>query len=154
MNHIINSMIRRAEGDYLEREEQDYVLDFVASIGSRIEVMNEVARCEQEIIEHTLAQFYERFPDVRRRYEDTHARGVVDLQLVLRYAAMAHVLDEMRYLEDKLLSWLKPLLHIALPTECIGYMYDRLAINTHAHLSRSSAQVMQVYMERAKKLLI
>ena len=67
MNHLLNSMIARAEGEYLEREAQEVIIDFVSELPRRFDLMNELAKSEGAILEDTLDIFYKRFPMVAQR---------------------------------------------------------------------------------------
>ncbi|MEC9439482.1 MAG: hypothetical protein VYE40_00075 [Myxococcota bacterium] len=154
MNHLLNSMIARAEGEYLEREAQELIIDFVSELPQRFALMNELARSEGAILEDTLATFYERFPMVAQRHRENSPGGVRDLRLVLRYASMAYVLDDLRYLDEKLLSWLRPILHSYLETEAIDFAFASLVTTAREHLSRRVGDLISPYLERSRDLLV
>lgn len=153
MNHLLNSMISRAEGDYLGQDAQEAIIDFVSELPERFHLMNEVAEAEQVILEETLERFYTRFPMVAQRHRVASPRGHRDLRLVLRYSAMAYVLDDLRYLDEKLLSWLRPILHSYLEVEAIDFVFASLTNVTLANLSSASGEIISPYLERARDLL-
>jgi|GEM_PF-7043021 len=154
MNHLLNSMIARAEGEYLEREAQEVIIDFVSELPRRFDLMNELAKSEGAILEDTLDIFYKRFPMVAQRHRETSPSGVRDLRLVLRYASMAYVLDDLRYLDEKLLSWLRPILHSYLETEAIDFAFSTLVSVSQDHLTKHVAELISPYLERSRDLLV
>ncbi len=103
-------IVNNTDSRYLNAEEQAAVLKYAASLPARIDAAKHAERVEGEAIRLTIQAIKRRFPKFESYHERGWEKGVRDMQLVLRYAVQAMILDDPEAAEEKLYIWTKTII--------------------------------------------
>lgn len=153
MNTQLQSIFSDAEGRYLQNEEIRALAAYTSTLKERVETMQLLEKKEAAIVKETLDIVFEKHPDLTSRYFRTRENCTRDVTLVLRFCAMAMVRDDVDYLKEKLLYWLRTILQAFEFGAILDSTYRTLAIRVEAHLSASQARLMAPYLRATHEVL-
>lgn len=147
MNHTIESILVGAEGRYLSKIEQQQVRVYVRSLELRFGAMAEVEAKERDIVADALNRTMTMYPDLRQKYKESEKKGQEDYSLVLRYAALAMVRNDRRYLDEVLLVWFRTILSgLGFSAEFMRDAYVHLSEAVRARLSAESWKLFEPFL--------
>lgn len=148
MNHTIETILVGAEGRYLSKIEQQQMRVYIRSLDLRFGAMTEVETKERDIVADALNRTMKMYPDLQQKYKDPEAKGREDYSLVLRYAAMAMVRNDKRYLDEVLLVWLRTILSgLGFSAEFVRDAYVHLSEATRARLTTESWTLVEPFLK-------
>lgn len=153
MNKEMTAMFSEAEGRYLEGEEAQKLLQFASSLNARLETMEAVQAAEDRIVGETIEEVWSAHPGFERKHDKAGARCTRDVTLVLRYCAMAMVRQDMKFLRDKLLYWLRTILQSFHFGEVIDTTYRMLPRRVEHHLTPGQVKLLAPYLKEAHRVL-
>jgi hypothetical protein len=93
------------EGRYPTDEEEGAVLSWAGSLGKRLQAANLVSQKETDIVREAINVMKPRYPRFGPQHERAYEKGERDLQLLLRYAVQAMVVDDADMPQEKLYVW-------------------------------------------------
>jgi hypothetical protein len=110
MNPPLSTILRRADGRYLNAEEREVALAYARDLPAAVRVGEEVEAKENELIAAVVAEMRDQFPRFERLFADSWDQFADDLRLVLRADVRAMLTGDLRPLEDKALFYLRSIL--------------------------------------------
>ncbi|MGV3524291.1 MAG: hypothetical protein ACO1RX_08705 [Candidatus Sericytochromatia bacterium] len=109
MNPTLAAPWKAAENGYLTPETQQQFQAYSQSVAARLAALRDLEAHEESIARETSDLIFEVYPKVEKRLEGRH-KTERDLQLILRYCGQAMLRDDLQFLEDQLLHWLRTML--------------------------------------------
>lgn len=104
MHPQIDTIFDNAEKRYLKPEELDVLNQYVDSLPGRLETYRILRDQEVDILQPVADQLQAALPNEKQ--EDLE-RSIKNALLMLRYCAMAMLLNDESFVQDRLLSWLE-----------------------------------------------
>ncbi|TVR03860.1 MAG: hypothetical protein EA398_03660 [Deltaproteobacteria bacterium] len=153
MNPSLQSLFSQSEGRYFSQEEARTLTDFASGMDARLSAMHAVDAHEDAIVRETIDAVWAQHPDFETRHADARARGERDVRLVLRYCTQAMVRQDMTFLEEHLLYWLRTILQAFRMGPVIDTTYRLLPQRVEAHLSADQVRLLAPYLRRTHELL-
>lgn len=154
MGNLLQRFAIEADGRYFSVEERTALRDFATSIPSRLAAMENIEKVEEAALRSAIEQLQGQYPDFARYHDQAWARHYRDLQLVLRAAAVAMVLDDPAEMEDRLLFWLRTMFAANQYTpEFVRDSVNRLRESLDERLDAETAGRIQPYLKRAEAVL-
>ena len=92
---------------YPTADERDRLSEYAAGVRGRLAAVQELEAVEREVIEATLDRIRELYPNFTRYHAVGWEKGYRDLQLLLQYMAKAMLVDDVRLLDDQVLTWVR-----------------------------------------------
>lgn len=155
MNHTIQEIMSNAEGRYLSKNEQQQIRDYIQTFDARVKAASEVESKEREIIEGAMADLMQAYPDLNEKYHDPDRKGREDYSLTLRYAALAMVKNDMRFLDEALLRWFRTILSgLGFSGQFLRDAYGGLQQQAKKQLTPESYALMEPYLTRVVEGLL
>jgi hypothetical protein len=149
MNQTINNILANVEGRYLTKSEQQQIREWAEGFDARAKAATEVESKERDIVEGAMGQVMKSFPDLQEKYQDPDRKGREDFSLTLRYATLAMVKDDMKFLDDALLRWFRTILSgLGFSGQFLREAYTSLQQQAKKHLSAESYALMEPYLAR------
>jgi small-conductance mechanosensitive channel len=110
MNSQLQRFARAAEGRYFQADERQALLAKATALPRRLEAADQVQQHEAAIVQAVMGTMQQRHPESSALKGPALTKTQNDVQLVLRFNVQAMVLDDMRWLDDKVLFWLRTIL--------------------------------------------
>jgi hypothetical protein len=127
MNHLIEAAFDDAENRYLKPEEMALVSQYAQSIPARLEAYRSLRDHEIEIMQWVADQIQAEMPI---EPVENLERSIKNGLLMLRCCAMAMLLDDESYVQNRFLVWAKPMTEVygsqVVDTTLHGLMNHRL----------------------------
>jgi hypothetical protein len=120
MNPTLEALFDEPEKRYLQPDELNVLSQYVSSMPERIKVYRQLRDDEVQTMQPVADQLQQRFTQVP---EDSLKRSIQHGLLVLRYAAMAMLMDDPSFVTKRLQSWLPDMVAA----------YDTLAVDETLH---------------------
>lgn len=106
----LQALFRAAESRQLTEQELDEYCRVVPEFIERAVAAREIAAVEQAVVQKVIDEIFAIYP-----YEQFHqaalAKCVRDVRYVSAYATLSMLMNDSRWFSDKLLIWLKTILH-------------------------------------------
>ena len=104
MHPQIAAIFEEAESRYLKAEELKTLSQYVDSLPERLEAYRQLQEKELDVMQVVADRLQDGFPQ-----EDTQTleRSIKNALLMLRYCALAMLLDNEIFVKERLLSWLR-----------------------------------------------
>lgn len=154
MNHEIDAMMTACEGRYPTRAEQALLRDWASRLDTRLAAIEEVRAREEAIVGNSVDETLRAYPDLEKRVKNARQCCVRDVSLVLRYATMAMLRGDARWLEDALLTWMATVLRgIGFAPQFIADTYEGLLRAAARELSPPVMEQLRPYLERCATVL-
>lgn len=154
MNEKIEKLLSDAEGGYLEATDQSALSEYAASLEDRLRVMRSMQQHESTVVKTTMDRLWEVHPDMKVRHPQAYERGIRDMTLVYRYAAMAMVRDSREFLDQKLLHWFRTIIVAFEMEEPLQFAYAELLGQTEACLSAEDFSWVEPFLQRVQEVLV
>jgi hypothetical protein len=153
MNAKIEKMFTDAEGRYLEAGEIKMLTSYADGLPRRLGVMKLVERHEDDILTEVVETVSREHPELIRKYDqfDEYARR--DVSKVLRYCAIAMVRNDMSFLEENLLYWLRTILHSFFSLKILDTTYRSLAQSVERKIGSERTELIAPYLRRTHEVL-
>jgi hypothetical protein len=148
MNREIQEMMTACEGRYPTRAEQAMLRDWASRLDGRLAAVEEVRARESTIVEQAVDEVLRTYTDLEKRVKDARRSCVRDVTLVLRYATMAMLRGDPRWLEDSLLTWMATVLRgVGFVPEFIAETYQTLIRAAARELSPTVMELLRPYLD-------
>jgi hypothetical protein len=154
MTSQLQTLARTAEGRYFHPDERQAMLAKAATLPSRFQAADQVQQHEEAIVQAVMEAMQQRYPESSAIKGPALAKTQNDVQLVLRFSAQAMVLDDLRWLDEKVLFWLRTILAAGNFTpqfsrDCFTLLREQVEKN----VSPESARLLQPYLNRNIEVL-
>jgi hypothetical protein len=154
MNSHLQTILRDANGRYLNADERSAWLAYAQSVPNRFETALAVERAEDGALRQVIEEMKRRYPNFANYHDQGWARCFRDLQLVLRQDVQSMLLDDVHLLDDKILFWLRTIfasynLTPAFCHDAFSLLHDALK----EHLGLDDFGRIQPYLQRNVEVL-
>lgn len=153
MNTRFDQMFTQAEGRYLSAEEIGRLKSYAASVEARLQAMAAIEQAEARIVSETLDEVWRQHPDFAQRHHMSREKCTRDVTLVLRYCTLAMVQDDETFLTDKLLHWMRTILHAFKFDGSIDTTYRALPRRAEANLDPRHIRLLEPYLRLTHQIL-
>ena len=92
---------------YPTGDERDRLTNYATGVRGRLSAVQELESVERAVIEVTLERIKELYPNFTRYHAVGWEKGYRDMQLLLQYIAKAMLVDDVRLLDDQVLTWVR-----------------------------------------------
>ncbi len=107
----VQKLLYSIDGRYASDQELMFFPTYLASVSNRLRAYQKIQAAEQEIIDQVMAKLKAQKPDVFScGGQDLSAKWQRDTVRVLRYSAMALLLDEPERFKEALLIWFQTIM--------------------------------------------
>lgn len=103
MHSELEAIFDHAESRYLKPEELNILSQYVTSLPDRLETYRQLRDKELDIMQAVADELPNQLPNAETSHLE---RSIKNALLVLRYCAMAMLLNEEKFVKDRLLNWL------------------------------------------------
>jgi len=110
MNKSLNYLYSSYDTRFPDKEEESSLIKYCNSLKFRLEVMKEVEQKEKAIISESVTFMMNKYPSLDENFNDVKYKTYRDLSLILRYCVLAMVRDDLDFLKNQLLYWLRTIL--------------------------------------------
>ncbi len=150
MNPALEALFDEPEKRYLQPDELNVLSQYVSSMPERIKTYRQLRDAEIQLMQPVADQLQQRFAQVS---EDILKRSIQNGLLVLRYAAMAMLMDDPDFMNKRLQSWL-PEMVAAFDTLAVDEaLHELLAQRLSATLTAQQFALLSPALAVAKQLL-
>jgi len=151
MDSQLETLFDEAESRYLKSEELQVLNQYVSSLPSRIDAYRTLRDRELEIMQWVADQLQVALPN--ERIENLE-RSIKNALLVLRYCAMGVLLNDEKFVQDKLQGWVTQAVQVfnthAIDTALFRLLDQRLA----SVMSPQQVALLTPQLNRAKAILL
>jgi hypothetical protein len=106
----LNEIFKAAESRFFTDEELAVILQFFPHLAPHTEVALELRAKDMAIVTRVVKEIFSQYP-YEKFHEFSTTKCVRDVRYVLAYCTQAMLAEDSRWFEDKLLIWLKTILH-------------------------------------------
>ena len=92
---------------YPTADERDRLTAYAAGVRDRLAAVRELESVEHAVIEATLERIRDLYPNFTRYHAVGWEKGYRDMQLMLQFMAKAMLVDDVRLLNDQVLTWVR-----------------------------------------------
>lgn len=150
MNPTLEALFDEPEKRYLQPDELNRLSQYMSSVPERIKVYRQLRDSEIQIMQPVADQLQQRFSQVP---EASLKRSIQNGLLVLRYAAMAMLMDDPDSMTQRLQSWL-PEIVAAYDTLMVDEaLHQLLAQHLSSAFTAQQFALLSPALEIAKQLL-
>ncbi|MGB3312352.1 MAG: phycobilisome protein [Nodosilinea sp.] len=123
----VESLVRATDGRYASDQELMFFRAYLSTVGTRLRAYQKIQAAESQIIAQVLARIKAQKPDIFQTGEqDLAAKWQRDTVRVLRYSAIALLLDDSERLQENLLSWFQTIMRAFGAQESCGLTYEAM----------------------------
>lgn len=151
MHPKIETLIEEAETRYLKPEEIEAFKQYAITIAQSLKTYEFLREQEVKIFQPIADQLVTAFPKVP---QETLERSLKHWVLVLRYSAMAMLINDAQYLETNLLDWLKGIVQTHQSMEIDRKLYELLVHQLKTLMAPPALGLLQPFLNQAKTILI
>lgn len=154
MNERLRSIISDSDGRYLTKEEMKEILAWTTSLPARFKAAANVEEKELAIARWVIDDLKRRYPNFTKYHYQGWEKGSRDLQLTLRAAAQAMILNDITNLEDKVLFWFRTILSgVDLTPKFVSESFTLLRDACKQQLAAESFTLLEPYLTRMIEVL-
>jgi hypothetical protein len=151
MDIALQDLIYSADDHYLSDADLDRFHLQIHALAERIEVYEYIRDREVTILQPAADYLSEEFPNTDSVLLD---RTVVHWLAILRYGAMAMLLNNTEFLHDRILEWLPDSIEVYQLHDIEIAMYRLLQVQLKNNLSANQLELLKPYLEEAYGVLL
>lgn len=110
MNQLLGKFYALNYLEYPTYDEETDLIKYAKTINFRINALKEIEKKEEKIIDETFDYMMDKFPSMSK-FPAYTPKSKRDLKIILRYCGHAMLRDDVDFLNDQLLFWLKTIIH-------------------------------------------
>ena len=146
----IDSILYKAEAEYLEQQDLANFKGQVFALEKRLQIYEIISSKETEVFQTIASRLVNDFPDE----PDKIKLALKHWLMVMRYCAMAMLLDNPDYLEYRILEWLSEQVE-AYQTKAIEQRIFELLQKRYCKvLNSEQLSILQPYLEQTRNALL
>ncbi|QDV04613.1 Phycobilisome protein [Planctomycetes bacterium Poly30] len=154
MNSPILKLVYESENRYLTTEECRSISSYAASIPSRLAIASEVEKVETAAVRDFMDRVQKKYPRVDKFHEQAREKGERDGALTVRVITQSMVLNDMSYLDERLLFWFRTIQSsFGFTPTFIRDSYTFLKQSFLERLSMDAAKALTPYFDRVIEVL-
>lgn len=147
----LQALIHEAEFQYLQAEDLGQLSDHVSSLQDRLATYKIIRDQEIEMFQTVADKLLEIFPQQNPQQIET---AIKHWLLVIRYCAMAMLLNNPEFLERRLLEWFTDIVKAHEVENIENSLYSILQAQLLENLSETQIDCLQPFLEQARNALI
>lgn len=151
MHPEIEALLDQAENRFLKPEEITAFKRQAATLSQRLKIYEFLRDKEESIFQPVANKLQETFPDEK---QETLERSLKHWLLVLRYCAMAMLLNDQTFLEQRLLDWLSGLVEAHQTQKLEATVCNLLQVRIKELLSEQARAILEPFLDQAQSLII
>ncbi|NJK68711.1 MAG: phycobilisome protein [Microcoleus sp. SU_5_3] len=151
MHPEIEVLLDQAENRFLKAEELIAFKRQAATLAQRLKIYEFLREKEASIFQPVANKLQEAFPDEK---QETLERSLKHWVLVVRYCAMAMLLNDRAFLEQRLLDWLSGLVEAHQTQKIELTLCNLLQTRIEEILSEQARAILQPFLDQAQSILI
>jgi len=151
MHPEIEALLDQAENRFLKAEEITAFKRQAASLSQRLKIYEFLRDKEESIFQPVANKLQESFPDEK---QETLERSLKHWLLVLRYCAMAMLLNDQNFLEQRILDWLSGIFEAHQTQKIEATISNLLQTRIKELLSEQARAILQPFLDQAQSLII
>jgi Phycobilisome protein len=151
MHPEIEALLDQAETRFLKGEELIAFKRQAATLAQRLKIYEFLRDKEASIFQPIANKLQATFPDEK---EETLERSLKHWLLVLRYCAMAMLLNDRDFLEQRLLGWVSGIVEAHQTQKIEATVCNLLQIRLKELLSEQARAILQPFFDQAKSMII
>ncbi len=151
MNPDIETFLYAAEDHFLQPQELEGFQETVATLAQRLEVYEALRDQEIDIFQPIANQLEESFPNESQHLLE---RALTRWLSVLRYSAMAMLMNNPEYLQRRLLEWLTDIVQVHSMEDVENKLSQLLKARLAEMLSEEQIALIQPFLEQAESTLL
>jgi hypothetical protein len=151
MHSDIQNLFYQAEDHYLQSQELKLFKHHADSLAQRLETYKHLRDREIDIFQPVSDRLSNTFPEVK---QEILIRALKHWLAVMRYCAMAMLLNNSEFLQHRLLEWLSPQIEAHQLENIESKLYEFLQISLQRILSREQLALIQPFLSQAEKTLL
>ncbi|MBE9114070.1 phycobilisome protein [Nodosilinea sp. LEGE 07298] len=123
----VESLIQATDGRYASDQELMFFQAYLTTVGTRLRAYQKIQAAEPQIIAQVMARLKAQKPDIFQiGGQDLAAKWQRDTVRVLRYSAIALLLDDPERFQENLLSWFQTIMRAFGAQESCGLTYEAM----------------------------
>ncbi|HLO47296.1 MAG TPA: phycobilisome protein [Kamptonema sp.] len=151
MHPEIEVLLDHAETRFLKTEELAAFKRYAATLAQRLKVYEFLRDKEVDIFQPIANQLQEIFP---KEKQENLERSLTHWLLALRHCAMAMLLNDSLFLEQRLLEWLAGIVEAHQSQEIEETIWKLLQSRLKEILSEQAIAILQPFLDQAKSTLL
>jgi hypothetical protein len=151
MQSNIEALVHQAEEDYLKQPDIELFRQYAASMQKRLETYECLRDREIAIFQPIVKQLMKTYSQENPQLLEKVLKHWVS---VLRYCAMAMLLNNSEYLEYRLLEWLSGIVKAHQVESLESTLYELLLSRLSTVLAQQQLALLQPFLEQARAALL
>ncbi len=151
MNTEMRSLLYKAEADYLQHQDLEQFQNYINSLKSRKAVYELLRDKELQIFQPIADELVAAFPNQEQAKVYQTIKNWVS---VMRCCAMAMLLNDSKYLKERLLDWLAPQVQAYQLQALDKKLFSLLQAQLQQHLAEKPFALLEPFVEQARQTLI
>lgn len=150
MNSKLEALFNEPEKRYLNSEELSALSQYVSSVPERLNVYRQLRDKEVQLLQPIVDAAQQQLPDVA---EAVLERSVQNMMLIVRYAAMAMLVDDLDFMDRRLRGWLPEMVK-AFGTQAVNQtLFELLNQKLAQSFSPQQLNLLKPNLDRAQALM-
>ncbi|MEO1070130.1 MAG: phycobilisome protein [Cyanobacteria bacterium J06638_6] len=150
----VQSLLQASDGRYASDPELIFFQAYLASVGTRIRAYQKIQQAEQQIIAQVMTQLKTQRPNTFQvGGEDLTAKWQRDTVRVLRYSAIALLLDDAERFKETLLTWFQSIMRAFKTEENCHLTYTAMQAVIPDHLNPEELKLYVPILELCRVAL-
>ncbi|MEG4146829.1 phycobilisome protein [Microcoleus sp. Pol12B5] len=150
MHPEIEALLDQAENRFLKGEELMAFKRQAVTLVQRLKIYEFLREKEASIFQPVTNKLQETFPDEK---QETLERSLKHWVLVLRYCAMAMLLNDQNFLEQRLVDWLSGIVAAHQTQKIEATVCNLLQIRLKELLSEQARTILQPFLDQAQSII-
>ena len=151
MNQEIQSLLYKAEADYLQHQDLELFQEYIKSLKTRMTVYEFLRNSELQIFQPIADEMVGTFPDEEQPKIYQTIKNWVS---VVRCCGMAMLLNDPVYLQDHLLDWLAPQVQAYQMQSLDRKLFSLLQTELENSLVEEQFTLLEPFLKQAKQTLL
>ncbi|WP_293129721.1 phycobilisome protein [Microcoleus sp. bin38.metabat.b11b12b14.051] len=151
MHPEIEALLDQAETRFLKGEEIIAFKRQAATLAQRLKIYEFLREKEATIFQPVANKLQESFPNQK---EETLERSLKHWVLVLRYCAMAMLLNDLNFLEQRLQDWVSGIVEAHQTQKVEATVCTLLETRLKELLSEQARAILQPFLDQAKSMIV
>ena len=151
MHPEIEVLLDHAETRFLKTEELAAFKRYAGTLSQRLKVYEFLRDKEVAIFQPIANQLQETFPQEK---QENLERSLTHWLLALRHCAMAMLLNDSLFLEQRLLEWLSGIVQAHQSQDIEATIWNLLQVRLKEILSEQALAILQPFLDQAKSTLL
>ncbi|AFZ46639.1 hypothetical protein Cyast_0663 [Cyanobacterium stanieri PCC 7202] len=147
----LQTLIHEAEYNYLQKDDLELFSEHINNLQQKLEVYRLLRDQEIEIFQGVADKLVAQFSDSQEKALETSLHHWL---LIMRYAAMAMLLNNPEFLERRLLEWLTDIVQVRESQSIDSAVHSLLMTQLGKTMDSSELNYLEPFLNQAKEYLV